>query len=611
MSAYFSEEPLEDENVEPSAGAKQALPSLSVAAQEQQKRQGNAFHVSAFSFPASNVQLWERTPRGPAIVVPATRQVPCVQMSESVLRDIAVQAGLAQTIAAPPSNAPFTMELRGRYTAASASEPAVLVIERVLPASRDGGAHEERSSAAAFDPVWKRWEASWPVVVPLELRSAPSDADAGAPLCVAHAQVCSMLRGVWDELLTHRGIRPAEMLPIRAVAMMRSAEASLGLHFEAVLPAAALVLTPIWPLRIMSTDASVKLIEQAANELDGATGFLTLGRTRQAIPLLPTDALAYNRPLVGVWARGMSPSDPRLRATVMRYLHCAILAPHRVEWPQVRLAKKTSRGKTLLLALFPTAPFETRCVVVASRRLSTHCAVWSHLVFSPCTPTLPLPPVLLCCSTRFFELEARSMTGVHNGKAVTAALMQLESDTSVAIDRDGAPQMRGVATVDATLAAVTSVWRRQAFAAARAAVPGGDLGANARADLAAAGTAAGAGAGEAPRAAAAGADEEHLAVNVDASVARGGGDVDASLSGAAPQPALIDITARQNENESVERLAQQMAIMQSEMQRMSRHFAELQRQHERAVAASVSAASAPTRVSFLLPLHFTRIMLTI
>ena len=375
MSAYFAGD---DENVVPTSRRSKKLSgsssSLSAAAQKQRDRAGNAFHVSAFSFPASNVQLWNRTPRGPAIVVTAGRQVPTIKMSASVLRDISVQAGLAKTIAAPApesdATAAFTMELRAQFVASrSPSEEATLEILRVLPAARSRGKSSSNSSSSAdgsapsFDPVWRRWEQAWPVIVPLELRAAPADADAGAPLSLSHEQTCGMLRTAWSELQTHRGLQPAHMMPICAVAMLRDAEGGapplLDLHFEAVLPAAALVLTPILKLRIMSTDCSVKLVEQAANEFDGATGFLTLGRTRQAIPLLPTDALAYNRPLVGVWARGMAPGDPRLRATVMRYLHCKMIAPHRVQWPQVRNEKKSRGRRTLLLALFPSAPFDT------------------------------------------------------------------------------------------------------------------------------------------------------------------------------------------------------------------------------------------------------------
>ena len=66
------------------------------------------------------------------------------------------------------------------------------------------------------------------------------------------------------------------------------------------------------------------------------------------------------------------------------------------------------------------------------------------------------------------------MTVVHQQTARAADVMQLESNASVEMGDGGAPLLRGAPTKDATFAAVTSVWRRQAFAAARAEVGGGD-----------------------------------------------------------------------------------------------------------------------------------------
>eukprot|EP00742_Colponemidia_sp_Colp-10_P012619 GILJ01014202.1.p1 GENE.GILJ01014202.1~~GILJ01014202.1.p1 ORF type:complete len:808 (+),score=111.81 GILJ01014202.1:203-2425(+) len=99
--------------------------------------------------------------------------------------------------------------------------------------------------------------------------------------------------------------------------------ASLSMHIEQIMPAVSLKFVPINTLRLVSTPLSRSFAEHRATTSASTmrTGYLTLDQYRKGIPLLDTDPMAFDVPLVGVWITSVpSLQDLAIYRACIRYL---------------------------------------------------------------------------------------------------------------------------------------------------------------------------------------------------------------------------------------------------------------------------------------------------
>lgn len=93
-------------------------------------------------------------------------------------------------------------------------------------------------------------------------------------------------------------IEPLDILRVCIAFAADKKTKRLLLKCELIFPSVTLQFTPISPLKLVSTPLSVKLTKNTIERYQ--YGFLTLDQSGRALPLLITDPLAYQYPLVGV-----------------------------------------------------------------------------------------------------------------------------------------------------------------------------------------------------------------------------------------------------------------------------------------------------------------------
>lgn len=166
-------------------------------------------------------------------------------------------------------------------------------------------------SLKATDIIWLRKGENLPSADYL-MHLAPQAADSAESLQVEDKVFDSMMRSVHRRIERNQGLEPLDIC--RACIAFTADETTqrLLMKCEILYPAITLQFTPISSLKLVSTPLSSKLSKGSASKYQ--SGFLTLDQSGRGLPLLESDPLVLQYPIVGIWVTGI-PETPSNKNT--------------------------------------------------------------------------------------------------------------------------------------------------------------------------------------------------------------------------------------------------------------------------------------------------------
>ena len=252
-------------------------------------------------FPAVRSALWDRTARGPAVVLtPATPHLSLLPQLLEHLAQHAATAGatatLQATITAPPKD-----------PTRKSTIPFLDVCAHTLV--------EDAIHARRPPPPTSSLDGAQPCTIRVHAEPWPASGELRPPT-EAYA---SLLERSLEALEGPRPLLLGEAAPMHCAAACSADGASLLLRVEALVPTLALRALPLYTLAVMRSPLSESLREAGLRQ-QLRTGYLTMDQSRKLVVLSEGDPKAFEVPLVGVWAAGVkAATDPLAWAACVRY----------------------------------------------------------------------------------------------------------------------------------------------------------------------------------------------------------------------------------------------------------------------------------------------------
>ncbi|CAG9318402.1 unnamed protein product [Blepharisma stoltei] len=244
-------------------------------------------------------------------------------------------------------------------------------------------------SLKATEIVWLRKGENLPQADYL-MHLSPQSVDSAENLQIEEKIFDSMMRSAMRRIERNQELEPLDVC--RACIAFTADETTqrLLMKCEILFPAVSLQFTPILPLKLVSTPLSSKLTKGLASKYQA--GYLTLDQSGRALPLLDTDPLAMQYPIVGIWVTGIPESQSNRNAPIIHPLVWTSCIQY-IESKNIRdKISPDPENLTMLFVHFAGKPkfYEISCVGNPQWRTESFCSEIpreEESYFAPCFAT--------------------------------------------------------------------------------------------------------------------------------------------------------------------------------------------------------------------------------
>eukprot|EP00743_Colponemidia_sp_Colp-15_P011211 GILK01012474.1.p1 GENE.GILK01012474.1~~GILK01012474.1.p1 ORF type:complete len:845 (+),score=124.51 GILK01012474.1:29-2536(+) len=263
--------------------------------------------MTGFMFPGTRTVLWDSTPQGEA--TPFVKPKCTISIPAHVTK--AIRSFLQEK---KSKRTPTSCVLVGNMSSSSARskhDAVSLTIDRFDIGNESMSFRTSSGQLIPIPAVSFKDDVNVPVLERVD-SSVAIQADEYEALCKHFLQ-----------LLKSRSLLPSDYSCFISTMTVNRLTASLSMHIEQLTPALSLKFVPINTLRLVSTPLSRSFAEHRATTSASTmrTGYLTLDQYRKGIPLLDTDPMAFDVPVVGIWITSVPAlQDLAIYRACIRYL---------------------------------------------------------------------------------------------------------------------------------------------------------------------------------------------------------------------------------------------------------------------------------------------------